>query len=444
MSAHQILADAGRPTLMDRARAGEHVDAFDSVAHEEGLTPEAVRQAVANGRMIVSCNPKAPVRRWTGVGPGCTVKINANLGSSALAGGESDEVAKVRVAVEAGAHFVMDLSTGADAGRIRDSVVAASPVPVGTVPVYDAMVHVDRPEDLSADLLLETIERHALQGVSFMTLHAGLLRAHLPAAERRLLGIVSRGGALLAAWMRHHQRENPLYERFDDVLAVCRKYDVIISLGDGLRPGCLADASDEAQFGELEALGDLVRRCRAAGVQTLVEGPGHVPMDQIRMNMEKQIQICDGAPFYVLGPLVTDCAPGYDHWVAAMGGAWMAFHGAALLCCVTPKEHLGLPNLRDIREGVTAFRIAAHAADVALGRPGARDRDDAMTRARAAFDWEAQFKLALDPVRARELRREALAEARIDPGEEHCCTMCGPKFCAMRVHQESVRCPRPE
>jgi phosphomethylpyrimidine synthase len=427
-------------TLMQRAQKGEIAPAFEAVAQTEGLTPETVRAAVASGRMVVACNQRAPNGAWVGVGPGCTVKINANLGSSALSSGQSVEVDKVRVAVEAGADFIMDLSTGLDADRIRQAVLAASPVPVGTVPIYDAIVNVERVEDLTIRLLLDTIERHAQQGVSFVTLHVGLLRRHLPAADRRLMGIVSRGGALLASWMRTHQRENPLYEHFDEVLALCAKYDLTISLGDGLRPGCIADASDEAQFAELDVLGELVPRCRAAVVQAMVEGPGHVPMDQIKLNMDRQVAACDGAPFYVLGPLVTDSAPGYDHFTAAMGGAWMAYMGAALLCCVTPKEHLGLPNIQDIREGVVAFKIAAHAADLARGHVRARARDDAMSRARAAFDWEAQFKLALDPARARALRAEALREANIQPSDDHCCTMCGPKFCAVRVNQDSRKC----
>jgi len=281
--------------------------------------------------------------------------------------------------------------------------------------------------------------------VDYMTIHAGFRAAHAPLAQDRKLGIVSRGGAILAAWMKYHGRENPFYEQFDRLLEICAEHDVTLSLGDGLRPGCLADASDAAQFAELETLGELVSRCRAAGVQAMVEGPGHVPMNQIEMNMRRERERCDDAPFYVLGPVVTDCAPGYDHITSAIGGALAAMHGAAMLCYVTPKEHLGLPNATDVRVGVVAARIAAHAADVARGRPGARNRDDAISEARRAFDWERQFTLALDPDHARVVRAEALRESRAEKGDaapsdstacdERYCTMCGPKFCAMRIGQ---------
>jgi phosphomethylpyrimidine synthase len=313
---------------------------------------------------------------------------------------------------------------------IRRKIRAACDRPLGTVPIYEAAAETDDPADLTPEMLLRTIEAQAREGVDFMTIHAGLLRAHLPAAQHRLLGIVSRGGALLAHWMNRRGLENPLYERFDDVLAICREHEVTLSLGDGLRPGCIADATDEAQLAELQALGGLVRRCRAAGVQAMVEGPGHVPLREIERNMRLEREWCDDAPFYVLGPLVTDCAPGYDHITGAIGGAWAAEHGAAMLCFVTPREHLGLPDADDTRRGLIAFRIAAHAADVAAGRPGARARDDAMSRARAAFDWEEQFRLALDPDEARR-RFGGDLNTR---GTDHC-TMCGPKYCPMRLRR---------
>lgn len=432
-------------TQFMQARQGVVTAAMQAVAAAEQMPAEIVREKVAAGRVVICANPAHQNLRFIGVGERCTVKVNANLGNSALTGCSSGELAKLKAALAAGADMVMDLSTGADSDAIRQKIIAASPVPVGTVPIYEAVARIDDAMDLTPELLLGVIEHQAQQGVDFMTIHAGLLRSHLPAADRRLLGIVSRGGALLAAWMKTHGKENPLYTHFDQVLAVCRAHDVTISLGDGLRPGCLADASDEAQFGELEALGGLVRRCREAGVQVMVEGPGHVPVDQIQMNMEKQAELCDGAPFYILGPVVCDCAPGYDHITAAIGGTLGAFHGAALLCYVTPKEHLGLPNVKDVHDGVIAFKIAAHAADVALHRPGARQRDDAISRARAAFDWEKQFELALDPERARELRAEAIRESGTKeahgqgPDGEHFCTMCGPKFCAMRVSQAAKK-----
>ena len=431
------------PTQLIAARAGMTTQAMRVVADTEQLKTEAVRASVASGRLVICANPAHARCRAVGVGENCTVKVNANLGNSGLTGCPGGELAKLRAALDAGADFIMDLSTGENADEIRRQILAASSVPVGTVPIYEAVARIDDPMNLTIDLLLDVIEHQASQGVDFMTIHAGILQRHLPAADKRLLGIVSRGGALLAAWMKQHGRENPLYEHFDRVLEICARHDVVISLGDGLRPGCLADASDAAQFGELEVLGELVGRCHAAGVQCMVEGPGHVPLNEIQMNMEKQKEICGGAPFYILGPLVTDCAPGYDHLTGAIGGAFGALHGAAMLCYVTPKEHLGLLNVQDVHDGVIAFKIAAHAADIALQRPGARTRDDAVSRARAVFDWEKQFELAIDPPRARELRNEAIRESGSatahgqGPDGDHYCTMCGPKFCAVRIAKES-------
>ena len=340
----------------------------------------------------------------------------------------------------------MDLSTGEDVDRIREAIIANSRVPIGTVPLYEVACRVEDTNDITAELLLEIIEKQARQGVDYMTLHGGLLRAHVPLALRRKLGIVSRGGAITARWMDANNAENPVYTHFDQILEICRAHDVTLSLGDGLRPGCLADASDEAQFAELSVLGELVTRSRVAGVQAMVEGPGHIPLHEVQMNMWRERELCDDAPFYILGPVVTDCAPGYDHITSAIGAAVGAMHGAAMLCYVTPKEHLGLPNARDVRDGVIAYKIAAHAADIAKGLPGARDRDDAISDARANFDWEGQFELALDPAKARELRAEALLEQHQRTGDapacargekdEHFCTMCGPKFCSMRVFRE--------
>lgn len=427
-------------TQIAAARAGIITEAMKTVARKEFLAPEFIRDETAAGRIVIPANRNHKRLDPVGIGKALSTKINANIGNSATTSGLCEEFEKMKVAVQCGADTVMDLSTGENISAIRARILEESTVPVGTVPIYQALAMVEDPMDITAELLLEVIEAQAKQGVDYITVHAGLLRSHVPLARKRLTGIVSRGGSILAKWMARHKKENPLYERFEDMLEICRQHDVTLSLGDGLRPGCLADASDEAQFAELQVLGELVRRSRAGGVQAMVEGPGHVPLDQIQMNMEKEDEICDGAPFYILGPVVTDCAPGYDHITSAIGAALGAYHGAAMLCYVTPKEHLGLPNARDVREGVVAYKIAAHAADVARKRPHSRDRDDAISRARVAFDWDRQFELALDPDRARALRAEALEETRTHPdardGSTHYCTMCGPKFCSMRISRE--------
>jgi phosphomethylpyrimidine synthase len=345
-----------------------------------------------------------------------------------------EEVDKLRLAVRYGSDTVMDLSTGDRINETREAILRASTVPIGTVPVYQAIQKVKSPEEMSLDLLFDVIEFQAKQGVDYMTLHCGLLREFLPLVGTRIMGIVSRGGALLAQWMIRHGKQNPLYEHFDRVLDTCRRYDVTISLGDGLRPGCLADASDDAQFAELRVLGELTLRAWERDVQVMIEGPGHVPMDQIEMNVRKEAEMCHEAPFYVLGPLVTDFAPGYDHITSAIGAAVAGWAGASMLCYVTPKEHLGLPNLDDVRAGIIAYKIAAHAADIARHRPGARDRDDELSRARYAFDWPRQFELALDPETARAMHDETLPEEYFKSAEF--CSMCGPKFCSMHVNRE--------
>lgn len=430
-------------TQIELARRDVVTPEMKSVSEREGRSAEYIRNIVAEGRAVIPANHAHTSLEPIGIGSDLLTKINANIGNSATSSGLCEELRKLAAAVELGADTVMDLSTGEDIDRIRIGILSHSTVPIGTVPIYEAATRVEDTDDLDAEILLDIISKQARQGVDYMTLHVGLLRRHLPLAERRLLGVVSRGGAILAKWMKANDAENPLFERFDDILSIFRQHDVTISLGDGLRPGCLADASDEAQFAELDVMGELVLRCRAAGVQAMVEGPGHVPLDQIQMNMERENEVCDGAPFYILGPVVTDCAPGYDHISSAIGAAVGAMHGAAMLCYVTPKEHLGLPNARDVREGVVAYKIAAHAADIARRKPGARDRDDAISRARARFDWEGQFDLALDPGRARELRAEAISEQSTQAppahgqGNEEFCTMCGPKFCSMRLFQEA-------
>jgi phosphomethylpyrimidine synthase len=433
-------------TQIQIAQAGGISSAMQAVAAGERCPVETVRDLVARGRIVIPANRNHAALDPIGIGRALTTKINANIGNSSLTSDIGGELAKLETAIRYGADTVMDLSTGEDVDRIREAIIAHSRVPIGTVPVYEAACHVEDTNEITADLLLEVIAKQARQGVDYMTLHAGLLRAHVPMAQKRKLGIVSRGGAITARWMEANDSENPVYTHFDRILEICRQHDVTLSLGDGLRPGCLADASDEAQFAELAVLGELVSRCREAGVQAMVEGPGHVPLHEVEMNMKREQELCDDAPFYILGPVVTDCAPGYDHITSAIGGALGAMHGAAMLCYVTPKEHLGLPNARDVRDGVLAYKIAAHAADIAKGLPGARDRDDAISDARAAFDWEAQFDLALDPGKARELRAEALQEQRernsAEPecsrgeADEHYCTMCGPKFCSMRVFRE--------
>ena len=421
-------------TQLEAARRGDITAAMKAVAADENVSEEAVRAAVACGEAVIPLNVHHSNAHPVGVGRMFTTKINANLGRSVTHSGKGDELEKLKVALDAGADFVMDLSVGSDDLKaIRQGMLDASPRPLGTVPVYETVSRLegDIPK-MDPSFLLDVIRAQAEQGVDFMTLHAGLLLRQIPAAMRRKMGIVSRGGAIMAEWMLENDAENPLYTHWDEVLDILVEHDVTVSLGDGLRPGCLADASDEAQFGELDVLGDLVRRCRERGVQVMVEGPGHVPFSQIQMNMERQQRVCDKAPFYVLGPVTTDIAPGYDHIVSAIGATAAATYGASLLCYVTPAEHLGLPDAEEVHQGCIAYRIAAHAGDVARGLPGARDRDDAMSDARAAFDWDRQFSICLDPARAkaRWLRTRAFADEAHD--DDHC-SMCGKQFCAVRT-----------
>ena len=418
-------------TQMYSARQGRITDAMRVVAEREALDPELVRAEIARGRLIIPANIHhlAGALEPMAIGSVARVKINANIGNSAVSSDVEGELDKLRMAVKYGADTVMDLSTGHGIDPIRAAILRESRVPIGTVPIYQAVQEVKDVTDLTAELLLEMIEHQAQQGVDYMTLHCGILIEHLPLVYGRVTGIVSRGGSLHAVWMMHHRKQNPLYERFDDILDICAKYDVTISLGDSLRPGSLHDASDRAQFAELDTLGELVARAWKKDVQVMVEGPGHVPMDQIQMNVERMKRVCHEAPFYTLGPLVIDCAPGYDHISSAIGAAMIGWYGADMLCYVTPKEHLGLPNADDVRQGVIAYKIAAHAADVARGRRGARERDDAISRARYAFDWNQQFELALDPDRAREYHDETLPAEYFKSAEF--CAMCGPKFCSM-------------
>ena len=423
-------------TQIEEARRGTITPEMEYVARREKLEPELVRAEVARGRMVIPANKEhlklglEPM----GIGIKAACKINANIGNSAVTSDVENELSKLRMAVQLGADTVMDLSTGGQIDVIRRDIIAASPVPVGTVPMYQAVQKVKSVEDLTEQDFLDIVEHQAKQGVDYMTLHAGILRDHIPLTAHRVTGIVSRGGSLIAMWMVAHNKENPLYTRFDELCEIMRAYDVTWSLGDSLRPGSIADASDAAQFAELKTLGELTRRGRANGCQVMVEGPGHVPMDQIAMNMEKQAVECDEAPFYVLGPLVTDVAPGYDHITSAIGAALAGWHGASMLCYVTPKEHLGLPEVEDVRQGVIAYKIAAHAADLARHRPGARDRDDALSRARYNFNWEEQFRLSLDPETARRMHDETLPQEAFKSAAF--CSMCGPKFCSMRITED--------
>jgi phosphomethylpyrimidine synthase len=418
-------------TQMHYARQGIVTGEMRFVAERERIAPELVRSEVARGRMVIPANVNHPNLEPMAIGIASRCKINANIGNSSVTSNIDEELGKLRDSIKYGADTVMDLSTGGDIPRIRQEIIRNSPVPIGTVPIYEALARVRRLEDLSAEIMLEVIEEQAQQGVDYMTIHAGVLVQYIPMVTRRITGIVSRGGSILAEWMVKNHRQNMLYERFEDICKIFRKYDVTFSLGDGLRPGSLADASDEAQFAELKTLGELTKIAWEYDVQTMIEGPGHIPMDQIQMQVEKEMEMCYEAPFYTLGPLVTDIAPGYDHITSAIGAAMIGWYGASMLCYVTPKEHLGLPNREDVKAGIIAYKIAAHAADVARKRPGARDRDDELSRARYRFDWNRQFELSLDPETARSMHDETLPEEGFK--DAHFCSMCGPKFCSMNI-----------
>ncbi len=421
-------------TQMHYAKQGLVTEEMAYVARREGLDPELIRSEVARGRLVIPSNVNHLSLEPMGIGIAVKCKINANIGNSSVTSDIDEELRKLDNAVRYGADTVMDLSTGGDLNAIRAAIIEHSPVPVGTVPIYQAMAMVKRPEDLKPQDLLDIIEYQAQQGVDYMTIHAAILRRFIPLTEKRITGIVSRGGGILAKWMAAHNRENPLYTNWDKILEICRKYDVTISIGDALRPGCIADACDEAQFAELKTQGELTLRAWEKDVQVMIEGPGHVPFDKIEMNVRKEMELCHEAPFYVLGPLVTDIAAGYDHIASAIGATMAAYAGASLLCYITPKEHLGLPDPEDVKQGVIAYKIAAHAADVARGRPGARDRDDAVSRARFEFQWNKQFDLSLDPQLARKMHDETLPDDYFK--EAPFCSMCGPKFCPMKMTQD--------
>jgi phosphomethylpyrimidine synthase len=398
-------------------------------------TPEFVRDEIARGRAIIPANINHTELEPMIIGRNFLVKINANIGNSAVLSHVSDEVDKMVWAIRCGADTVMDLSTGRNIHNIRDWIVRNSPVPIGTVPIYQALEKVNGvAEDLTWEVFRDTLIEQAEQGVDYFTIHAGVRLAYVPLTAKRVTGIVSRGGSIMAKWCLSHHQENFLYEHFEDICEIMKAYDVSFSLGDGLRPGCIADANDAAQFGELETLGELTQIAWKHNVQVMIEGPGHVPMHKIKANMDKQLKVCGEAPFYTLGPLTTDVAPGYDHITSAIGAAMIGWFGTAMLCYVTPKEHLGLPNRDDVKVGVMTYKLAAHAADLAKGHPTARAWDDAISRARFEFRWEDQFNLGIDPETAREYHDESLPKEAFKTA--HFCSMCGPKFCSMKISRD--------
>ncbi len=424
-------------TQMYYAKKGIITPDMEYVAKVEKIDPELVRSEIERGRLIIPANVNHKHLKPMAIGIASSCKINANIGSSALASDIAGEIEKVDVCLKHGADTIMDLSTGGDLDSIREAVIEHSTVPIGTVPMYQILHDCkDKIEDLTIESMLKVLEKQAQQGVSYFTIHAGFLLQFMPHVAKRKMGIVSRGGSLMAAWMMHYHKENPFYDAFDDILEICRKYDVSLSLGDSLRPGCLYDASDEAQLSELKVLGELTKRAWEKDVQVMIEGPGHVPLNQIERNMKLEREYCHEAPFYILGPLTTDIAAGYDHISSAIGAAVGGWHGASMLCYVTPKEHLGLPNANDVREGIIAYKIAAHSADIARGRKGARDIDDEMSDARYSFDWNKQFELCLDPERAKEYHDETLPQDVFKEAEF--CSMCGPKFCSYKITQKIV------
>jgi phosphomethylpyrimidine synthase len=432
--AWQPAADFTPITQLEHARVGTITPQMARVAEREGhLSPEQIRDEVAAGRMIIPANinhlgyqldPMA-------IGRASSTKVNANMGASPVSSGTEEEVEKLKWAEQWSADTVMDLSTGGDLDECREAILLNSTVPIGTVPLYSMIIN-RKIEDLDRDMILETLEHQARQGVDYFTIHAGVVQEHLPLVRERLIGIVSRGGSLLAKWMIHHGKQNPMYTLWEEICQVMRQWDVSFSIGDGLRPGGLADATDAAQLAELTVMGELTERAWRQGVQVMCEGPGHVPLDQIEYNMKLQRTLCHGAPFYVLGPLVTDIFPGYDHITSAIGATSAGYHGASMLCYVTPKEHLGLPKKDDVKQGCIAYRIAAHAADIALGIPGSRDHDDELTKARAALNWQKHFELAFDTDTARALHDEDLDV------DTDFCAMCGHDWCSVRISKEII------
>ena len=425
----------GNLSQMHYARLGVITEEMTYVAAREGCEPEFVRNELAAGRAIIPANINHTELEPMIIGRNFCVKINSNIGNSAVGSSIPEEVEKLQWSIRWGADTVMDLSTGADIHRTREAIIRNSPVPIGTVPLYQALEKVDgKAEDLTFELFKETIIEQAEQGVDYFTIHAGVLLRHVPLTAERVTGIVSRGGSIMAKWCLAHHKENFLYERFDELCEVMKKYDVSFSLGDGLRPGCIADANDAAQFAELETLGELTAKAWEHDVQVMIEGPGHVPLHKIKENIDKAIEVCFDAPFYTLGPLTTDIAPGYDHITSAIGAANIGWWGTSMLCYVTPKEHLGLPNAEDVKTGVITYKVAAHAADLGRGNKRAQEWDDEMSRARFEFRWEDQFRLSLDPKTARDFHDETLPAPAAKSA--HFCSMCGPHFCSMKITED--------
>jgi len=430
-----LRENIGRQQALENGQSRTHNGYSFGAAIPKFVTAEFVRDEVARGRAIIPANVNHPEAEPMIIGRNFLVKINANIGNSAVASSIEEEVEKMIWATRWGADTVMDLSTGENIHETREWILRNSPVPIGTVPIYQALEKVDgKAEDLTWEIFRDTLIEQAEQGVSYFTIHAGVLLRYIPLTAKRVTGIVSRGGSILAKWCLAHHKENFLYTHFEEICAIMKAYDVAFSLGDGLRPGCIADANDEAQFGELETLGELTEIAWKYDVQVMIEGPGHVPMQLIHENMTKQLEVCHEAPFYTLGPLTTDIAPGYDHITSAIGAAMIGWYGTAMLCYVTPKEHLGLPDKKDVKDGVIAYKIAAHAADLAKGHPGAQLRDDALSQARFEFRWEDQFNLSLDPDTAREFHDETLPAQGAKLA--HFCSMCGPHFCSMKITQD--------
>ena len=428
----KVLRARGAATQLHYARKGIVTPEMEFVALREGFAPEFVREEVARGRAVIPANINHPEIEPAAIGRNFLVKINANIGNSAVASSIEEEVEKMIWAIRWGADTVMDLSTGRNIHETREWILRNSPVPIGTVPIYQALEKTDgRPEDLTWEIFRETLIEQAEQGVDYFTIHAGVRLRHVPLAKGRRTGIVSRGGAIMARWCLSHNEENFLYTKFDEICEILRAYDVTFSLGDGLRPGSLADANDEAQFAELDTLGELTLKAWERECQVIIEGPGHVPLHKIKENVDRELAACHEAPFYTLGPLVTDAAAGYDHISSAIGAAMIGWYGAAMLCYVTPKEHLGLPDKKDVRDGVIAYKIAAHAADIAKEHPGARAVDDAISKARFEFRWEDQFNLSFDPETAREFHCASLPRETAEAS--HYCSMCGPRFCSMKL-----------
>jgi phosphomethylpyrimidine synthase len=427
-------------TQIKSARNGIVTKEMKFVAKSEQVSATTIRDEIAAGRLVIPANRVHLKKNLKpiGIGRAVTIKVNSNIGTSSASSSIKDEMDKLAVSLEVGADTVMDLSTGGDLDKIRQQLVDHCPIPFGTVPVYEMIIG-RSVEEITPSIILNTIEKQAKQGVDFFTIHAGVLKQYLPAAVNRVCGIVSRGGALIAKWMSVHNKQNPFYELFDDICDIMAEYDVCFSLGDGLRPGCIADATDKAQLAELKTLGELTQRAQERNCQVMVEGPGHVPFNQIEKNMKLQQKYCKNAPFYVLGPLVTDIAPGYDHITSAIGGTAAGFYGASYLCYVTPKEHLGLPDYDDVRAGVVAAKIAAHAADVARGHLNSADRDRKLSIARANFDWKNHIGLSLDPKTAGAYHQQACVKSGKATAKDDFCTMCGKEWCSMRVNKELAK-----